>query len=77
MSRHDDAPRAANGFEYRELKDGRVFILWNGRQVVALAGKKAEKFMGSIGDLDAEGRQLLMARVTGNFKRGNERRDPR
>lgn len=60
-------------FSYRITKDGRVFISWHGRQVTILKGREAAKFAAAIESADAEQAQLLMARATGNFKRGNER----
>jgi len=63
----------AEKFDYRIVKDGRILISWRGKQVVTLAGKKADKFRSQIEGLDDDGAQLLMARMTGNFKRGNER----
>jgi hypothetical protein len=60
-------------FAYRATKDGRVLISWEGRDVVTLTGTKAEKFRDAAERGDAEAAQLLMARATGNFKRGNER----
>lgn len=60
-------------FTYSEVTGGRVFISWSGRQVCALKGREAESFLRRIESLDPEGQQLLMARQTGNFKRGNER----
>ena len=62
-----------DSFSFRTTKDGRVFISWQGRQVVILKGKQAQRFAAQSQGLDAEGMQLLMARMTGNFKRGNER----
>ena len=61
-------------YEYRAQKDGRVVITWYGRPVTTLAGKDAQKFMSRVDGLGDHDAQLLMARVTGNFKRGNERR---
>jgi hypothetical protein len=59
-------------FSYRLQKDGTVRIAHRGRHVVTLAGARAQRFRA---ELDAgHEEQLLMARVTGNFKRGNERR---
>ena len=60
-------------FTYVITKDKRVFISYEGKQVVALGGKKAEDFVRRI--LAAEGKeaQLIMAKATGNFKRGNEK----
>jgi hypothetical protein len=60
-------------FAYQATKDGRVRISWHGRPVVVLRDKKAARFLQEIEGKDSRGQQLLMARVTGNFKRGNER----
>ena len=60
-------------FSYTEAKDGKVFISWNGRQVTILKGKPALEFLRKIANADSKQRQLVMAKVTGNFKRGNER----
>ena len=64
---------APDGFSYRLLKDGRVRIAHRGRDVVTLAGDRAAAFRERLAGLDAAGEQLLMARATGNFRRGNER----
>jgi hypothetical protein len=60
-------------FSYAETKDGKVFISWQGRRVTTLAGESARKFQSRAEGLDGEDLQQLMARATGNFKRGNER----
>lgn len=60
-------------FDYKVTKDGRVLLYWYGRQVKVLAGKDAEKFRTRIEGLDGKDAQLVMAKFTGNFKRGNER----
>jgi hypothetical protein len=66
--------RAAHDFGWRATRDGRVFITWRGREVKVLTGAQAGRFLARVeGATDAEA-QLEMARVTGNFKRGNERR---
>lgn len=61
-------------FDYRAQKDGRVVISWYGRPVTTLAGQDAHKFLARVEGLGEHDAQLLMARLTGNFKRGNERR---
>jgi hypothetical protein len=38
-----------------------------------LKGKQAEKFIRQISGLEGKDAQLVMAKITGNFKRGNER----
>lgn len=60
-------------FDYQTTKDGKVFIFWNGKHVVTLVGQKAAVFVDDIADADDDDAQLAMARVTGNFRRGNER----
>lgn len=61
-------------FSYRVNKDGKVFISWYGKQVMILKGQAAQNFVKKIADLDPFQVQLVMAKLTGNFKRGNERR---
>ena len=60
-------------FTYRIGKDKKVFISWYGKQVKILKGKEAQKFLGKIEGLPHKEAQLVMAKATGNFKRGNER----
>jgi hypothetical protein len=59
-------------FSYRESKD-KVFIFWYKKQVMILKGQQARKFIDKIAHLDGKDAQLAMAKITGNFKHGNER----
>lgn len=61
-------------FDYQETKDGRVLLYWYDKHIKTLSGKQAEKFLTRISGLDGTDAQLVMAKFTGNFKRGNERR---
>ena len=61
-------------FGQHERKDGTVVISHHGRPVATLRGREATKFAGRVEPLKGREAQLLMARATGNFKRGNERR---
>jgi hypothetical protein len=61
-------------FSYRPRRDGTVEILWKGRHATTLAGKIAERFLEVAPTEDEQSQQLLMAKATGNFKRGNERK---
>lgn len=61
-------------FDYRATKDGRVLLYWNQRHVKTLAGAQAQEFLARAESLDESGAQLLMAKATGHFKHGNERR---
>jgi hypothetical protein len=51
-----------------------VFITWRGREVKVLTGAQAGRFLARVEGASEADAQLEMARVTGNFKRGNERR---
>jgi hypothetical protein len=61
-------------FSYRTTKDGRLRVAFHGRHVVTLAGGEAQRLAGRLETADAEQTQLLLAKATGNFKHGNERR---
>jgi hypothetical protein len=61
-------------FEHRRTKDGRVLIRRGGRVVVTLAGAAADRLHRAIQAAeDEETVQHLLARATGNYRRGNER----
>ena len=59
-------------FSYRASKD-KVFLFWYDKQVMILKGQQAAKFLARIDALEGNAAQLVMAKITGNFKRGNER----
>lgn len=58
------------GFSYQVRKNGEIVITHHGRKAVVLRGKRADKFLSQ---LETRNPQELMARATGNYKRGNER----
>lgn len=60
-------------FSYRVSKDNKVFLFWNDKQVMILKGKESEKFLSKIDRADSFESQLIMAKITGNFKHGNEK----
>lgn len=72
MTRPD--PLASQPFSYATRADGSVVIRYHTAPVTLLRGKAAARFMTRMSSADAAAAQLLMARATGNFKRGNERR---
>lgn len=59
----------AAGFEFESV-GGTVVITHHGRRATVLRGERARRFLADVQDGDP---QELMARVTGNYKRGNER----
>ena len=60
-------------FDYTTTKDGQVFISYHGRDVTTLRGVAADHFLSRVQAAGVDDAQQLMARATGNFKRGNER----
>ena len=62
-----------NIFTYFSSKQGKVFIYCRGKLARCLKGQAARAFLNKISALDAHEVQLVMAGLTGNFKRGNER----
>ena len=55
-------------------RDERVLVSHDGRQVVALGGDDARKVIHKLeGAETEEAEQMVLAKATGNFKRGNER----
>ena len=58
-----------SGFEYR-LVGEEVVISHQGRRAATLRGAAAQRFLVDVEVGDA---QELMARLTGNYKHGNER----
>ncbi|NBM15641.1 hypothetical protein [Streptomyces sp. GC420] len=59
-----------SGFAYERHADGAVRITHHGRAAGTLRGGRAEKFLAEVASGDA---QLVMARWTGAYRRGNER----
>ena len=61
------------GFVYRKVKSGDVFIHHRGLLAATLRGEKAASFISKITASDFAEQQQIMARVTANYKRGNEK----
>ena len=61
-------------FTFRQRGDGSVALFWKGRRVTVLTGKLAENFLAAAPECTGQELQLLMAKATGNVKRGNETR---
>ena len=58
------------GFDWTRRKNGDVVITHHGRVATILRGREASRFVERVASGDDQG---VMARVTGNYKRGNER----
>lgn len=61
------------GFTFRQSKNGRVVISHHGRQATTLRSDKASDFMGDMRTMDFSSQQQEIARITGNYRHGNER----
>ena len=61
---------SASGFAYEVRAGGVVVVTHHGRRAATLRGERAAAFLVEVEAGDA---QLVMARWTGNYKRGNER----
>jgi hypothetical protein len=60
-------------FSYRATKDGLVFLEFHGATVKTIAGESAKKFLKRADSLEGLELQLVLAKLTGNFKHGNEK----
>ena len=60
-------------FSYRVARGNRIFIYWRGKQVRVLKGENSQEFLADVDGVDILEAQLVMAKITGNFKRGNEK----
>ncbi|MDT0306323.1 hypothetical protein RM780_05020 [Streptomyces sp. DSM 44917] len=69
MARH---PRTPEGFSYDSRPDGTVHITHHGRHATTLRGARARRFLAEV-EAPGGDPQLVMARWTGNYRRGNER----
>ncbi|NKB54311.1 MAG: hypothetical protein GKR97_19230 [Rhizobiaceae bacterium] len=61
------------GFSYRKSKNGDVVISHHGHRATTLRGNKAANFLDDMDGVDLVSQQQEMARLTGNYRRGNER----
>jgi hypothetical protein len=62
-----------SGFTFQQRKNGDVEVFHHGRLASTLRGHDAEDFAAEIASCSETEAQQVMARITGNYKRGNER----
>jgi hypothetical protein len=55
------------------MKNGDVQVMHHGRLASTLRGRDAADFLAEMHGADEASQQHAMARLTGNYKRGNER----
>ncbi|MEZ4670881.1 MAG: hypothetical protein R3E39_23505 [Anaerolineae bacterium] len=61
-------------FDFQITKDGKILIYWGGKIVTTLSGDAAQKLAPKLDTTDESAIQLALAKATGHFKHGNERR---
>ncbi len=62
-------------FTYEITKKGTVAIYYEGKQIKVVKENEAERLLAKIHEAEQQTIevQLLLAKMTGNFKRGNEK----
>lgn len=60
-------------FTYKSLSDHELIIHYNGSEIKRLKGVNASQTIHKLEAASTEEVQLILAKITGNFKRGNER----
>ena len=60
------------GFSFHTPGAAEVRIMRGGKVVTVLRDRRALDFLDEMAGLDYRAQQQVMARVTGNYKRGNE-----
>jgi hypothetical protein len=63
-------------FDHRITKDGTLLVSRGGRLILTLSGARAARVISRLGHGE-EADQQVLARITGNYRRGNERDDGR
>ena len=61
------------GFVWHTAKNGELEIRHRGKYATKFSGAKAQRYSAQLEQSTFEEQQQLMARLTGNYKRGNEK----
>ncbi len=72
-SRKTKTPLDDQPFRWQAAGEDRIQIFWEGRVVTTVSGKAGLKLKHKLEQADELETQHLLARATGNFRRGNER----
>ena len=63
----------ADPFDYRVTKQGALIVSRGGRPVMTVGGHVAARLVATLQRADDSQVQHLLARASGNYRRGNER----
>jgi hypothetical protein len=61
-------------FSYKLGKEGKVLIYYYDKQIKVISGKKSKTLIEKLDWANEDEEQMILAKITGNFKRGNERK---
>ncbi len=61
-------------FSFKIIKDKKALIHYKGKEVLVVSGKDYNKLQRVIALDNKYELQLFLAKLTGNFKRGNEKK---
>lgn len=61
-------------FDYMITKAGKIMIYFENRMIMTVSEKQSKKVINKLNSADDFNKQLILAKVTGHFKHGNERR---
>ena len=64
---------APAGFAFQTRKGGEVVVTHHGKHATTLRGQRAAAFLQDMAEAGRAEQQEAMARLTGNYRRGNER----
>jgi len=59
-------------FSYKIINSDKVIIYRDNKQVMIIKGKEAVKLQSKITNKSEQQVQVILAKITGNYKRGNE-----
>ena len=61
-------------FSFKLGKEEKVMIYYYDKQVKVISGKKSKTLIEKLEWANEDEEQMILAKITGNFKRGNERK---
>ena len=60
-------------FSYKITNSDKVFIHRDNKQIMIVKGRESSKLQSKLLDKSEQQIQLILAKITGNYKHGNER----
>lgn len=60
-------------FTFQESKEGKIIIFYYSKQIMIVKDQRAHTLSRKLANASLEEQQMILAKATGNFKRGNER----